>query len=56
MKERNSNFELLKIILTIILVLTLCKPVTNWTIENTKFDEFIIYLFFCHILFIYFTL
>lgn len=34
-------YQAVALILTIILVLTLCKPVTNWVVENTEFDEFI---------------
>lgn len=34
-------YQAVALILTIILVLTLCKPVTNWVIANTELDEFL---------------
>lgn len=34
-------YQAVALILTIILVITLCKPVTNFVIENTGLDEFI---------------
>lgn len=34
-------YQAVALILTIILVLTLCKPVTNWVIANTGLDEFL---------------
>ena len=34
-------YQAAALIVTIILVLVLCKPVTNWVIDNTEFDEFI---------------
>lgn len=34
-------YQAAALIVTIILVLTLCKPVTNWVIANTELDEFL---------------
>lgn len=34
-------YQAVALIVTLILVFTLCKPVTNWVVENTKLDEFI---------------
>ena len=34
-------YQAVALILTIILVIALCKPVTNWVVANTELDEFI---------------
>lgn len=34
-------YQAIALVVTIILVLVLCKPVTNWVVENTEFDEFL---------------